>query len=71
MATVRGLFGDFKARIIKLIRRSKKHCAVVVEPCIAAGTIARFVAFAIFPVETHGYFSSLKCDAYFASCVAK
>jgi transposase len=47
--TVRGILGDPKARIIGVNRCSKKHCAVAVDLCIAAGTIARCVAFAIFP----------------------
>jgi hypothetical protein len=69
--TVRGIFGDPKARIIRLRRRSKKRGAVVVDASITAGTIAPSVACEIFRAATRGYFSSSKCDAYFASCVAK
>src|SRR5262245_66042996 len=38
--TVRGIFGDAKARIVRLKRRSKKRAAPTAEPCIAAGTTA-------------------------------
>jgi hypothetical protein len=38
---VRGVFGDAKARILPLKRRSKKRDAVNVEQCIKAGMIAR------------------------------
>jgi transposase len=41
--TVRGIFGDPKARIIRLKRRSKKRAAPTAEPCIGAATIARRV----------------------------
>jgi hypothetical protein len=69
-ATVQGVFGDPKARIIRLARRSKKH-GVVVDACIRGGTIARSVAYAIFLAVTREYFSNSKCDAFFASIVAK
>lgn len=39
-ATVRGIFGDPKARIVRLKRRSKKRAAPIAEPCIEVGTIA-------------------------------
>jgi hypothetical protein len=68
---VQGVFGDHKARIIRLARRSKKHGAVVVDACIRAGTIARCAAYAIFLAVTREYFSNSKCDAFFASVVAK
>jgi hypothetical protein len=38
--TVRGIFGDPKARIIRLNRRSKKRDAPIADACTAAGTIA-------------------------------
>ena len=70
-ATVRGIFGDPKARIIRLRRRSKKRCAVVVDASVRAGTTARFAAYAIFRAATRGYISNLKFGAYFAGGVAK
>jgi hypothetical protein len=71
VATVRGLFGDFKARIIKLNRRSKKRCAVLAVLSIRAGTIARSAACVISPAETRGSISNLLCDASTAGLVAK
>ena len=68
---VRGIFGDPKARIIKLIRRSKKRAAAVVDASITAGMIARFAACAISHAQTRGYISSSKFDASFAGFVAK
>jgi len=45
--TVRGIFGDPKARILRLKRRSKKRCAAVVDACITDGTTVGRVACAI------------------------
>jgi hypothetical protein len=70
-ATVQGVFGDPKARIIRLARRSKKHAAVVVDACIRGGTIARSAACVIFRAVTREYFLNSKCDAFFAGVVAK
>ena len=70
-ATVRGIFGDPKARIIRLRRRSKKRDAVVVDACITAGMTARFAAYAIFRAVTRGYILNSKCGAYFAGPAAK
>lgn len=69
--TVRGIFGDAKARILRLRRRSKKRIAVVVDAGITAGTIARCAACAIFPAATRGYSSNSKCDAFVAGIAAK
>jgi hypothetical protein len=68
---VQGVFGDPKARIIRLARRSKKHAVVVADACIRGGTIARSGAYAIFLAVTRAYFSNSKCDAFFAGVVAK
>ena len=70
-ATVRGIFGDPKARIIRLRRHSKKRDAVVVDACITAGTTAWCVGCVISPAGTLEYFSNLKFDAFFAGFVAK
>ena len=42
---VRGLFGDVKARVIALIRRSKKRSAAVAVVCTSGGTIGAFGGF--------------------------
>mgnify|MGYP003395840610 CR=1 FL=1 len=38
LAVVKGKFGDNRARIIKLVRKKKKPCAVVVEQFLRAFT---------------------------------
>jgi len=70
-STVRGIFGDPKARIIRLRRRSKKRDAVVVDACITAGMTARSVACVISRAATRVYISSLKCGACVAGRAAK
>jgi hypothetical protein len=69
--TVRGIFGDPKARIIRLRRRSKKHCAAVVDACTRAGTIVGCVAYAICRAPIHGSISNSMRDAFAAGHVAK
>ena len=51
-ATVRGVFGDPKARIVRLQRLRKKRPAERVEPRRAPSTIARRAASATSPVAT-------------------
>src|SRR6202162_5970358 len=46
---VRGMFGDRHARVIRLVRRSKKRPAAVVGRCGRAGMTARSAARAIWP----------------------
>jgi len=70
-STVRGIFGDPKARVIRLSWRSKKHCAVVADPLTMDGTIARSVVCATFHARTRAYFSKSRFDAFFAGFVAK
>ena len=69
--TVRGIFGDPKARIIRLRRRSKKRCAAVVDACIRAGTIVGPVACAICRAPTRGSISNSMCDVFAAGIVAQ
>src|SRR6267378_3577511 len=45
---VRGVFGDPHARIVTLVRRSKKRPVGRADENIPVGTIARFAAFEIF-----------------------
>src|SRR6188768_1297020 len=61
--TVRGIFGDPKARVITLRRRSKKRCAGAVVGSRWAGTTARSVACAICRAGTRGYSWSWRCGA--------
>jgi len=50
---IRGLFGDSKARIITLVRRSKKQSATPVAELNLVGTTRSFGEFATSPVATH------------------
>jgi hypothetical protein len=52
---IRGLFGDSKARIITLVRRSKKQSATPVAELNPVGTTRSSDEFAIFPVATHEF----------------
>ncbi len=51
-ATVRGVFGDPKVRILPLQRRGKKHSVGRVAVGIARFTTTRSVGFGICPVAT-------------------
>lgn len=59
---IRGLFGDSKARIITLVRRSKKLSATHVAGDSLVGTTRRFGEFAICPVATHEFIWSSRFD---------
>jgi len=50
-----GIFGDSRARVIRLIRRGKKRFAVPVAFFIAPSTTGRPVGFAICPVPTSAF----------------
>ena len=69
--TVRGVFGDPKARVITLVRRSKKTPVGPVVACTRAGTTAVRGWLAICPAPTAAFISSSKCDACCARVVAK
>jgi hypothetical protein len=51
---VRGVFGDPKARVIKLIRRSKKLAVAPVGSNSRDATIVEHAGLGIFPVVIHG-----------------
>src|SRR4030081_3327556 len=59
--TVRGIFGDPKARVIKLNRRSKKQRVGAAVAPRWAGTTARSAGCAICPAGTLGYIWSWRC----------
>ena len=50
-----GIFGDSRARVIRLIRRGKKQFAVPVASSIVSSTIGRPAGFAICPVPTNAF----------------
>ena len=61
--TVCGVFGDPKARVIRLNRRSKKRFVAAAVARRWAGTIASCGACAIYRAATHGFFSNWRCGA--------
>lgn len=54
-AKIKGIFGDPKARVIRLKRTQKKRYAGVVERFIGVNTTRRSVGSGIYPVEMHGF----------------
>ena len=69
--TVRGVFGDPEARVITLVRRSKKRSAAVADEHAGAGTTGARVARAICPAAMRASTSNSRCDAYSASAAAQ
>src|SRR6202043_2192734 len=69
--TVRGIFGDPKARVITLKRRSKKRLVAVAVVSRWGGTISQAAACAIFRAVTHGYFWNWRCGGSRAAVVAR
>src|ERR1700741_3701154 len=59
--TVRGIFGDPKARLITLKRRSKKRRAGAAVACTWVGTTAKPVGSAICRAGIRGYFWNWRC----------
>src|ERR1700726_4896359 len=66
--TVCGVFGDPKARVIRLNRRSKKRLAAVAVASRWAGTIASCGGCAICHAATRGFFWNWKCGASSVAC---
>lgn len=70
LATVVGIFGDPKARLVRLLRRGKKQRAGSAAAVAIASTIARFAESAICPAAIPESFSTSKCGAWLACGVA-
>jgi hypothetical protein len=68
---VRGVFGDPHARIVTLVRRSKKPTAARAGESILDGTIASFVAFGIFRPGVCAYSWNSRCGASGAGIAAR
>ena len=69
--TVRGIFGDPKARVVTLVRRSKKQSAAAAVERNRAGTTGARGAFATCPVATHASTWTSRCVACNADVAAK
>jgi len=61
--TVRGVFGDPKARVITLVRRSKKTLAAVAIKSTRVGTTDARGVFAICPAATRAFIWRSRCAA--------
>ena len=70
-ATTRGVFGDSKARVLRLERRGKKTAAGFAARLYAASTTAKFTAFAISLVGTHASTWSSNFGVYGAGAVVQ
>jgi hypothetical protein len=68
---VRGVFGDPQARVVSLVRRSKKRRAGRADDSIRGGTIARFGALAIWQPAACVYSWSSRCGASGAVIAAR
>jgi len=70
-ATVKGVFGDPKARIVTLVRRGKKQSADVVVRHSQVGMTASSGVSAICPVATPGSGWRSKCVGFTAGPAAR
>jgi len=69
--TVRGIFGDPKACIVDLVRRSKKRPAVAALGFTVDGTTGVRAEFAICPAAIGAYICSSRFGAFSASVAAR
>lgn len=67
---LKGVFGDRKARVIRLNRRSKKLSVAPAGQFTRAGTTGRPDRFATYRVATTGFTSRSTCDAFAAGSAA-
>jgi hypothetical protein len=63
LLVVNGIFGDPKARIITLVRRSKKRCATAVMHKLV-GTTNLLNACGLYRVVTSAFIWKSKCDEF-------
>ena len=68
---VHGMFGDPRARVVVLIRRSKKLSAAAVAECNRVGTTVEHMWSGILPAAAFVYSSSLRCDASAAATAVR
>ena len=70
-ARLRGVFGDRKARVITLVRRSKKRSVALAGQHVTAGMTTQFVVRATSPMETRASTSNSTYGASPAALAAK
>lgn len=70
-AKIQGIFGDSKAKVIRLKRRQKKRYADVVGRFIGVITTRRFTGYGIYPVGMRGYIWKWRFDGYYVGSAGK
>jgi hypothetical protein len=60
---MQGIFGDSKARVIRLVRTQKKRCVVVVVKCTGAIMTRRSGGYETCPAERCGFTWRWRFDA--------
>jgi len=68
-ATIKGVFGDPKARVIHLKRTQKKRYVDVATRCIGVITIRRYDGYGTYPVEIPGFIWKWRFGEYNAKGV--
>jgi len=71
MSTIQGIFGDQKARVIRLKRSQKKRYAVVVAQYIEAITTRQYGRYGICPVEMPAFIWKWRFGVYNAGSAGK
>lgn len=70
-AEIKGIFGDQKALVIRLIRTQKKQYAVFAALFIGVITTRRFGGYETYPVEMQGSIWKWKFGVFYAEGVGK
>ena len=71
LSTIRGIFGDPKARVIRLSRRGKKQNVGSAAEFIGHFTTTRYAEFEIYPAATAEYIWNSKFDGCIAGVVER
>lgn len=71
MSKIQGMFGDYKARVIRLKRSQKKRYVVVVALFIGVITTKQCVGYGICPVEMPEYIWKWRFGVFDAGSAGK
>ena len=66
-STIKGMFGDWRVRIVSLRRHQKKRRAGFAERCLGVSTIESFEEYGICRVARAGFIWSWKCGGFYAA----
>ncbi len=70
-AGIQGVFGDPKARVIRLERTQKKQSAAVVAQYIGTITTRRFAGYGTYPVEMHESIWNWRFGGFYAGSAGR